>query len=189
VLLQSRVTADAADVETAQFTLAGGRATAKGQVPFTDADAHLTAAWTGIDAYALTNALAGPLQTAPTGTLSGDLETSGPLAHLAQLAATVRLHATGGVTQRGRISIPGDTRAQLANGHWDLRARHRAGGTLPIVLMAGGQLNDEVIGNSTVTGRLDVDWTNVPPLVRMLRTVGLVEIDDPLLSAGLCRPR
>ena len=185
LLVQSRVTADAANVETAQFTLAGGRATVKGQVPFTEGDAHLTAAWTRIDAYVLTTAVAGPLQTAPTGILSGDLEVSGPLAHLAQSAATIRLHAEGGATERGRISIPGDTRVQLANRRWDIQARHRVGGTLPIVLMAGGQLNDEVIGSSTVTGRLDVDWTNVPPLVRMLRTVGLVEIDDPLLSAGI----
>jgi len=185
VLLQSRVTADAADVQTAQFTLAGGRATAKGQVPFKDADAHLTAAWTGIDAYALTNALAGPLQTTPTGTLSGDLETSGPLTHLGQLAATVRLHATGGATARGRISVPGDTRLQLANGRWDIDARHRVGGTIPVVLKAGGRLNDEAIANSTLTGRLDVDWTNVPPLVRMLRTAGVLEIEDPLVSAGI----
>ena len=185
VLLQSRVTADAADVETAQFTLAGGRATAKGQIPFKDGDAHLTAAWTGIDAYALTTALAAPLKTAPTGTLSGDLETSGPLAHLGQWVATARLHAEGGVTQRGRISVPGDTRVQLANGRWDIQARHRAGATLPVVLVAGGRLNEEAIGNSTLTGRLDVDWTNVPPLIRMLRTVGVVEIEDPLLSAGI----
>jgi outer membrane protein assembly factor BamA/autotransporter translocation and assembly factor TamB len=185
VLLQSRVTAEAANVETAQFTLAGGRTTAKGQVPFTDADAHLTAAWTGIDAYALTTALAGPLTTAPTGTLSGDLETSGPLAHLGQWAATVRLHAEGGATQRGRISVPGDTRLQLANGRWNIQARHRAGATLPVVLVAGGRLNEAAIANSTLTGQLDIDWTNVPPLVRMLRTVGVVEVEDPLLSAGI----
>jgi outer membrane protein assembly factor BamA/autotransporter translocation and assembly factor TamB len=185
VLVQSRVTADGANVETAQFTLAGGRTTAKGQVPFTDADAHLTAAWTGIDAYVLTTALAGPLETAPTGTLSGDLETSGPFAHLGQWAATVRLHAEGGATQRGRISVPGDTRLQLANGRWDIQARHRAGATLPVVLVAGGRLNEDAIANSTLTGRLDIDWTNVPPLVRMLRTVGLVEIEDPLVSAGI----
>src|SRR5262245_13976366 len=185
VLLQSHVTAAAADLETAQFTLAGGRATAKGQVPFTDADAHLTAAWTGIDAYALTNTFAGRLQTMPTGTLSGDLETSGPLGHPGQLAATVRLHATGGATARGRISVPGDTRLQLANGRWEVDARHRVGGTLPVVLKAGGRLNDEAIANSTLTGRLDVDWTNVPPLVRMLRTAGVVEVEDPLVSAGI----
>ena len=185
VMLQSRVTAAAADVETAQFTVAGGRVTAKGQVPFTDGNAHLSAAWTGIDAYALTTALAGPLQTAPTGTLSGDLETSGPLAHPGQSAATLRLHVEGGVTQRGRISVPGDTRVQLATGRWDIQARHRAGATLPVVLAAGGGLNEQAIGNSTLAGRLDVDWTNIPPLVRMLRTVGVVEIEDPLLSAGI----
>ena len=185
LLLQSRVTADAADLETAQFTMARGRTTAKGQVPFADADAHLTAAWTGIDAAALTNALAGPLEIVPTGTLSGDLETSGPLRHLSQLSATVRLHAQGGATARGRLAIPGDTRLQLTPGRWNIQARHRAGGTLPVVLMAGGQLNDEAIANSTLTGRLDVDWTNVPPLVRMLRTAGVLETEDPLLSAGI----
>ncbi len=184
VLLQSRVTADAADVETAQFTMAGGRTTAKGQVPFTDADVHLTAAWTGVDAAALTNALAGPLEMVPTGTLSGDLETSGPLARLSLLSATVRLHAEGGATTRGRLAIPGDTRLQLTQGRWNIQARHRAGGTLPVVLTAGGQLKDEAIANSTLTGRLDVDWTNVPPLVRMLRTAGVLEMEDPL-SAGI----
>jgi outer membrane protein assembly factor BamA/autotransporter translocation and assembly factor TamB len=185
VLLQSRVTADAADVETAQFTMAGGRATAKGQIPFTDADAHVTADWTGIDAVALTNALAGPLEMVPTGTLSGDLETTGPLAQLSKLSTTVRLHAQGGATARGRVAIPGDARLQLAQGRWSIQARHRAGGTLPLVLMAGGQLNDEAIANSTLAGRLDVDWTNVPPLVRMLRTAGVLEMEDPLFSAGI----
>jgi len=185
VLLQSRVTADAADVETAQFTMAGGRTTAKGQVPFTDTAAHLTVAWTRIDAAALTTALAGPLGMVPTGTLSGDLESSGPLAHLSQLSATVRLHAEGGATARGRLAIPGDTRAQLTQGRWNIQARHRAGGTLPVVLTAGGQLNDEAIANSTLAGRLDVDWTNVTPLVRMLRTAGVLEMEDPLLSAGI----
>ena len=184
-LLQSRVTADAADVETAQFTIAGGRTTARGQVPFTDADAHLTATWTGVNAAALTNALAGPLEMMPTGTLSGDIETSGPLAHLSQLSATVRLHAQGGETARGRLAVPGDTRLQLTQGRWNIQAHHRVGGTLPVVLMAGGQLNDEAIANSTLSGQLDVDWTNVPPLVRMLRTAGMVEVEDPLLSAGI----
>ena len=185
VLLQSRVTADAADVETAQFTIARGRATAKGQVPFNDAAAHLTAAWTGIDAASLTNALAGPLEMVPTGTLSGDLETSGPLADFSQMSATVRLHVDGGATARGRLSIPGDTRLQLAQGRWNIQGRHRAGGTLPLVLMAGGQLNNEAIANSTLRGRVDVDWTNVPPLVRMLRTAGVLEMEDPILSAGI----
>ena len=185
VLLQSRVSAVAADVGAAEFGVAGGRVTAKGQVPFGAADTHLTAAWTGIDAFALTTALAGPLETTPTGTLSGDLETAGPLAHLAQWSATARLHAEGGATRSGRIGIPGDTRVQLAQGRWDIQARHRIGATLPVVLVAGGRLNEEAIGSSTLNGRLDVDWTNVPPLVRVLRTAGVVEIEDPPLSAGI----
>jgi outer membrane protein assembly factor BamA/autotransporter translocation and assembly factor TamB len=185
VLLQSHVTADGADVETAQFTMAGGRTTAKGQVPFADADAHLTAAWTGVDAAALTSALAGSLEMVPTATLSGDVEANGPLTRLSQVTATVRLHAEGGATAPGRLAIPGDTRFELKQGRWNIQARHRPGGTLPIVLAAGGELNEAAIANSTLVGRLEVDWTNVPPLVRMLRTAGVLELEDPLLSAGI----
>jgi len=185
ILLQSQVTADAADVETAQFTVAGGRTTAKGQVPFADADAHLTAAWTGIDAAALTSAVAGSLEMVPTGTLSGDAEANGPLTRLSQLTATLRLHAEGGTTAHGRLAIPGDTRFEVSQGRWKIQSRHRAGGTLPIVLAAGGELNEDAVANSTLVGRLDVDWTNVPPLFRMLRTAGVLTVEDPLLSAGI----
>src|SRR5262249_29185962 len=91
----------------------------------------------------------------------------------------------GGATQKGRIAIPGDTSVQLANGRWSIEARHRVGSTVPLVLTAGGELNEAAIGNSTLSGRLDVDWTNVPPAVRMLRAAGVIDVDDPLLSAGI----
>ena len=88
------------------------------------------------------------------------------------------------------VGIPGDTRVQLAQGRWDIQARHRIGATLPVVLVAGGRLNEEAIGSSTLNGRLDVDWTNVPPLVRMLRTAGVVEISRTrFCRQAFCRRR
>jgi uncharacterized protein involved in outer membrane biogenesis len=127
VSLQSHVTADAAEIQTAQLAIAGGRVTANAQVPFSDADAHLTAGWTGIDAASLITTVAGAVSTTPTGTLSGDLEFTGPFAQMSRWSATARLHADGGATQRGRIGIPGDTRVQLTKGRWNIDARHRVG--------------------------------------------------------------
>src|SRR5512138_1404478 len=95
------------------------------------------------------------------------------------------MHVERGSTRRGRIAIPGDTRVQLTAGRWAIQARHRVGSAIPVVLAAGGQLREEAIGNSTLTGRLDIDWTNVPPAVRMLRTSGVLDTEDPLVSAGI----
>ena len=83
VALTSHVTADQANIEGADFTIAGGRVAVKGEIPFAGADAHLNASWQGIDATTLTTALAGPIDMAPTGALSGQLSAVGPLAEIA----------------------------------------------------------------------------------------------------------
>src|SRR5205823_6551180 len=73
---------------------------------------------------------------------------------------------------------------ELADGRWRVESHVRAGNTVPLALVAGGVLNDKAIGNSTIAGTLDVDQTNIPPLLRMLRMVGLVDVADDLVSAG-----
>src|SRR2546426_5213412 len=80
VTLKSHVNAEVANIEEAGLTFAGGRVTARGEVPFAGADAHLNASWRGIDATALTTAVAGPIDLAPAGALSGELSAVGPLA-------------------------------------------------------------------------------------------------------------
>jgi autotransporter translocation and assembly factor TamB len=150
VSLQSHVTAESAEIQTAQLAIAGGRVTAKAQVPFNPADAHVIAGWTGIDAASLVTTVAGAVGTTPTGTLSGNLEFTGPLAQVSRWSATVRMHAEGGATRTGRIAVPGDTSVQLANGRWSIQARHRVGSTVPLVLTAGGELNEAAIGQLDV---------------------------------------
>ena len=182
--LTSHVTADAANIGEAAFTIAGGRVTAGGEVPFGGADAHLKGSWQGIDATALTTTLAGPVDMAPTGTLSGEVSAVGPLADIAKWSADVTLRADGGATRRGRVAIPGTTHLQLADGRWHIDARHRAGNTVPVALVAGGTLNSTTPGNSTLAGTLDIANTNIPPLVRLVRTLGLAEIDEDVVSGG-----
>jgi translocation and assembly module TamA len=184
VALTSHVTTDAANIAEAGFTIAGGRVAASGEVPFADADAHLIASWNGIDAATLTTTLAGPVGMAPTGALSGQASAAGPLADIAKWSADVTLRAEGGGTRRGRIAIPGTTRLQLADGRWRVDARHRAGNTVPIALVAGGELNTTAVGSSTLAGRLDIADTNIPPLVRLLRTLGVADLDEDVVSGG-----
>ena len=186
VSVNAHVTADEAEIRDAGLSVAGGRVNAKGQIPFNAGDAHLTGSWSGIDATTLTTAVAGPVELAPTGALSGELKLEGPLAEMSKWSADIALRAEGGGTRRGRLAIPGNARLQLADGRWRIEARHRIGNTLPIRIVAGGALDDKTITNSTLTGQLEiVDFTNIPPLVRMLRTVGLVDVDPSALSAGI----
>ncbi|HYS26461.1 MAG TPA: hypothetical protein VEP46_12680, partial [Vicinamibacterales bacterium] len=184
VALKSHVSTEAANIEEAAFSIAGGRVAASGEIPLGDADAHLKASWHGVDATALTTALAGRVETAPSGTLSGDLSAVGPLAEIARWSADVTLRADGGVTRRGRVAIPGTTRLQLADGRWRIDARHRAGNTVPIALVAGGTLNSADVGRSTLDGRLDISDTNIPPLLRLVRTLGIAEVDEDVVSGG-----
>jgi len=185
VAVTSHVNADAASIGEAALTIAGGRVTASGQVPFADADAHITASWHGVDATTLTAAVAGPVQMAPTGTLSGELSAVGPLAEIAKWSADIMLRADGGVTRRGRVAIPGTTHLQVADGRWRVEARHRAGNTVPFVLVAGGTLNSTAVASSTLDGRLDISDTNIPPLLRLARTLGVAEVDADVVSGGI----
>ena len=182
--LNTHVTADAANIAEAGFSIAGGRVAASGEIPLTGADAHLKASWRDIDAATLTAALAGRVETAPSGTLSGDLSAVGPLAEIARWSADVTLRAGGGVTRRGRVAIPGTTHLQLADGRWRIDARHRAGNTVPVALVAGGTLNSADVGRSTLDGRLDISNTNIPPLLRLVRTLGVAEVDEDVVSGG-----
>src|SRR5207244_13278076 len=142
ISLKSRVTGDALDLQDARLGFAGGNVTAKGHVPFGDADTHLTASWSGVDATMLTSALAGPVDIAPSGALSGELNATGPLAEISKWSADVRLRADGGATRRGRLAIPGETRLQLADGRWRVESHVRVGNTVPLALVARGVLND-----------------------------------------------
>jgi outer membrane protein assembly factor BamA/autotransporter translocation and assembly factor TamB len=184
VALHSHVTADKAAIEGADFGVASGRVTAQGEIPFGDGDAHLSGSWRGIDAATLTTALAGALELAPTGALSGELSAAGPLAEMAKWSADVTLRAEGGSTGRGRLAIPGTTRIQLGDGRWRIDARHRAGGTVAVALVAGGEVNRADPGNSTLSGQLDVADTNVPPLLRLLRTLDVADIPEDVVSGG-----
>ena len=179
-----RVTMASADVGDLRFVFAGGRVAGKALIPFDDSPAHLTASWSGVDATSLTTALAGAVEIAPTGTLSGDLEAAGPLAQLSQWSATARLRADGGTTRRGRVAIPGETRLRLAGRRWRIEGHHRFGNATPVAIAAGGLLDERIIANSSIAGRMDVAETNVPPLLRLLGTIGLAQIADDIVSAG-----
>ena len=181
--VNAHVTTDSADLRNADFTIAGGRVNAKGQIPFASADAHLSASWRDVDAARLTAALAGALQIAPSGTLAGDVSMSGPLAEPSAWAAEATLRADGGVTGRGRVSIPGDTRLQVSGGRWRIDAHHRVGDTVPIALVAGGMLNNAEIGNSTVAGTARINGVTLPSLLRLLRTLGIADIDAATVSS------
>ena len=134
---------------------------------------------------ALTTALAGPIEVAPAGALSGELNATGPLTELREMGCGRR------ASRQWRQSLavaasrsPGETRLQLADGRWRIESHHRAGNTVPIALVAGGALDDTTIGNSTVAGRLDVAEINVVLLLQLLRTVGIANVDEALVSAG-----
>src|SRR5262249_56722781 len=92
---------------------------------------------------------------------------------------------SGGVTQRGRIAIPGTASLTIDRGRWRIEAGHRAGGAVPLAVVASGVLNDSAIGNSTLNGRLTVMPTDVAALVRLLRTSGVADIGDDVVSAGM----
>ncbi len=184
VTATSHVTADAATIQGAGFTIAGGRVAASGEVPFAGTAAHLNATWKDVDATMLATTLAGPIETAPTGTLSGQLSATGPLADIARWSADVTLRAEGGGTRRGRIAIPGTTQLQLADGRWHIDARHRAANMVPLVLVGGGDLNTAEPGRSTLAGRLDIANTRVVPLIDLLRTLGVADLDSTVVSGG-----
>ena len=184
VMVESHVTNARAELRRADFSIARGRVSAQGEMPFgAEADARLGASWSGIDATALAN-LAGPADIEPSGTLSGDMDFMGPVAQMSRWTANVRLHADGGMTGKGRIAAPGDTRLRITDGQWRVEARHRAGGTVPLALVAGGVLNATAIGNSTLTGRLEVPETTVPQLVRFVRAAGIADVGDDVISEG-----
>ena len=185
VAATSRVTMTSADVRQLRFVLAGGRVEGKALIPFDDSAAHLHATWNGIDAASLTTALAGTVDIAPSGTLSGNLEAAGPLAQLSQWSADVRLHGDGGTTRHGRLAVPGDTRLQLADGRWRIEGHHRVGDVAPIAVVAAGRLDDAAPGNSTLSGTLVVSETDVPAFIRLLRVTGIASTSDDLLTGGM----
>src|SRR6267142_2100357 len=117
VALKSHVSTEAANIEEAAFSIAGGRVAASGEIPLGDADAHLKASWHGIDATALTTVLAGRVETAPSGTLSGELSAVGAVAY--RRAPSRRQHRAGGA--RGRRHAELDDPRQLDAGR---DARH-----------------------------------------------------------------
>ncbi len=180
----SRVTTVSAQIQEIRFGLASGQVSGTATLPFDDSAAHVSASWSGIDATMLTTALAGAVAVAPSGTLSGDVQAAGPIARLPQWSADVRLRADGGVTRRGRIAIPGETRLQLADGRWRIDARHRAGGVVPITAAAVGRVDESAIANSTIAGRLDIGDTGVPALTRLLRVTGMAATSGDLMTAG-----
>jgi len=184
VSLNAHVAADEAVVQSAEVTLADGRFDARAQIPFDDRDAHVTAMWSGVDAATLTRAVAGPVEIAPSGILAGSLTLSGPLAAMSKWAADATLQASGGDTRRTRVAIPGTAHLQLADGRWRIDARHRIGDTVPVSIVAGGALNETRLADSTVSGRLDVADVAIPSLVRLLRTLGVADIDASTVSGG-----
>jgi hypothetical protein len=184
ISLNAHITSGEAVVQSAALTLANGRIDAQGQIPFDDRDAHLTATWSGVDATALTSAVAGSVDIAPSGTLAGDLSLSGPLADMSKWAANVVLRAEGGDTRRARVAIPGTARLQLAGGRWRVDAHHRIGNTVPISLVAGGAFNQSRPLESTISGRLDADDVTIASLARLLRTLGVADVDASTISGG-----
>ena len=185
VRVESHLTSERAEVRRAELAVARGRASAQGEIPFAaGADAHVSASWNDIDATALTSILAGPVAVMPTGRLSGGLDFTGPLAQVSRSNASVRLNLDGGATGRGRLAIPGTTSLRIANGRWQIDGRHRAGDTVPVMLAASGALNDRAITGSTLTGRLDVAPTSIGALARLLRTTGVADVGDEVVSTG-----
>ena len=184
ISLTSRVTSDGAVVQNAGLTVANGHIDAAAQIPFDNREAHVTAAWNGIDATALTIAAAGPVDVAPSGTLAGDMSLSGPLAEMSKWTAEATIQVHGGETRRARVALPGIAHVRLAGGRWRVDARHRIGNTAPVSLRAEGVLNETDFADSSISGRIEVAGVTIPSLAGLLRTIGVADIDTSTISGG-----
>ncbi|MBI4885495.1 MAG: translocation/assembly module TamB domain-containing protein [Acidobacteria bacterium] len=174
------VTSSGAALEELTGGFGGGRVTASGRIPSgADGDGRIAASIAGVDAAAATLALAPEAGVVPAGRLSGDLEAAGRGADLARWSASARLAMTAGRNARGRLALSGDAAVALNEGRWRLDGHQVVGGVAKVTVALSGTL-DHVID-----GTAHVDETDLPDLVRVLRTTGIADAGDVLERGSL----
>jgi autotransporter translocation and assembly factor TamB len=103
-----------------------------------------------------------------------------------RLTANARVQLTNAPTPFTPLSLPGESRVQVANGMWSLEGRHRVGDVAPTAITLQGRLAED-LGASTVTGTAGIAETDVPALAGALRRARLVDIPADAVPSGSMR--
>lgn len=184
VAVEARADAEAVTITQARFGVAGGQVSATGALAFGLRVAELEASWreVGIEPLVARVATAG---VSPTGRASGELAASGSLDGFERWTARAGLRIGQGRNGEGRLSLPGETRLEMADGAWRLNARHLVGGALPIDASLQGRFRSEDVSASPIDGELRLASTGVDEIARVLSTAGLALADADQVSGAV----
>lgn len=178
---------DPLQVHIAHFetTVEGGRVGGAAAIPL-DASKNggMKIAWDGIDAARLAARLGNALPIAPAGTLAGELEIEGPLAAAQEWTASVTLQVRSSRAGRRQLAVPGGATLRLVHGRWSVRARHRLGGAVPVIVALDGRLASRELRRSTVKGTIQVTPSDLPLALRVLRASGLLDVSPEQVPEG-----
>ena len=187
---RARVNAEAAEIESLAFGVAGGGATGSAVLRFDDRAPTVggNLQVSGVDAATLALALAPDAAVVPSGRLSADLKFEGPADEPARMSGTGRLRIDPGRNTARRISVGGAAAFELRDGTWRLRGRQTVGGVSRVAEDLRGSVyrnaSAAFLSDSTIAGTLRIDDTSVPALLKVLRTTGLMTTDADLVQSG-----
>ena len=177
---EARVSAAGADVPRLEFGFENGRVTASGMVPFeSDGSGSLAASWTGVDAGGLVRALAPASTLLPSATIAGQFNAEGPLSDLNRWSGSARMRAEPRGNARGRVSMVGDARLEIAEGSWRLDGSQVIGGVAPVTAALRGRVE-----NSMVAGTVRLNATDLPKLLDALRITDLATVPADTITSG-----
>jgi outer membrane protein assembly factor BamA/autotransporter translocation and assembly factor TamB len=163
---QATVTGKGLDVRGATVRVAGGSAEGSGRLALAAAEASQFAAhWSGLD---LATLLAPTGEKPPIrGVLAGHLRASWPGLEWRRANGEMVLDASEG--GNGGQKVAGSARLDVRGGKWALETKARSGDETRLFGQLAGQLGTRDLGDTSMTGRLDLEVSDLRPLAIALQ--------------------
>jgi outer membrane protein assembly factor BamA/autotransporter translocation and assembly factor TamB len=162
--------------------VAGGRATAAGDLATEAGAVDLELAWDNVDVDALLRALAvSGVRPAARGNGTATVRGAGSDFTAWTVGARMRLIPTR--RARGQIAVAGDAAFHAGGGRWTLDFDGVVE-QAPVRAMLGGRLDRRSFAASTVSGEVSAASVDLTAVLASLRDAGLVETDATALTAG-----
>jgi outer membrane protein assembly factor BamA/autotransporter translocation and assembly factor TamB len=185
VAARLHVTTADVELERLQLGFEGGRVSAAARLPLDASRAgNITASWTAVNAASVTRLFVPDAPILPSAIVSGKLAAEGAGTDLSRWSGTVRLTTTARPTARGRLALAGDAELRVRPAGWQLDARQRVGGVANVALaLRSNTPLGAAPAEAPLAGTASLE-TDLPALIDLLRTTGLADLDDGVVTAG-----
>src|SRR5262245_9849297 len=178
VTAEAHASGEALELVRLDGSVAGGRLSARGNLPFGDGDTRLSASWQELDLGSLVRLLSVDTPVHPSARTTGTLDAHGPGLDISRWELAVETRMSPGATSPRQIALAGTAALGLADGSWRLTADQRIG-SLPLRAALSGRLKFAKPAASTLTGTVHLLDTPVRQLLDVLRQTGTAAVDVP----------